>query len=178
MFAYTANPGLSADTRCADNAILLRRDLHTMWDDDRFAIVPKEGRWVIHGLWRSPSDELETEYHNLELQPLHGVARHFLLCRFALAIFAKSVFFHQSVPRRLLTLDCEDNPQVQSMSSAEYRALCFPAIRTNSRSTSPTKRTHSVRSSDEGDADEFEGSGSDNEERGRPRKRKWSPGSR
>lgn len=60
MFAYTANPDLSSDTRCADNAILLRRDLHKMWDHHRFAIVPKAGKWVIHVLWKSPSDELET----------------------------------------------------------------------------------------------------------------------
>lgn len=179
MFAYAANPDLSADTRCADNAILLRRDLHKMWDDHRFAIVPKEGKWVIHGLWRSPSDELETMYHNLELQPLYGVARHFLLCRFALAIFSKSVFLNQSVPRRLLTLDREDAPQVQSMSSAEYRDLFPPARRANSRSTSPKKRARSARGNDEGDVDGGESggetSGSDNEERGRPQKRRWPP---
>lgn len=49
--------------------------------------------------WRSSSHELETEYHNLELQPLCGAVTHFLFCRFALAIFSKSVFLNQRVKR-------------------------------------------------------------------------------
>ncbi|XWX00026.1 hypothetical protein V2A60_008042 [Cordyceps javanica] len=48
MFTYTANPDLSSDTRCADNAILLRRDLHKLWDDHRFAFVPKQGYLIGH----------------------------------------------------------------------------------------------------------------------------------
>ncbi|KAL7917494.1 hypothetical protein ACQKWADRAFT_324601 [Trichoderma austrokoningii] len=145
MFMYTTNPDLSSDTRCADNAILLRRDLHKMWDDHRFAIVPKADRWVIHVLWNSPSDELETEYHNLELQPLHGVARHFLFCRFALAILSRSIFLNQTVPRKLITLDSEGTPQVRTISAREAK----------SRSQSPKKRQRSVQGNGEVDDDEY-----------------------
>lgn len=39
IFMYTANPDLSSDTRCAENAILLRRDIRKLWDDNRFALI-------------------------------------------------------------------------------------------------------------------------------------------
>ncbi|EJP60774.1 uncharacterized protein BBA_10277 [Beauveria bassiana ARSEF 2860] len=179
MFTYTANPDLSSDMRCADNAILLRRDLHKLWDDHRFAFVPKQGKWVLHALWRSPSNELETEYHNLELQPLYGVATHFLFCRFALAILSKSVFLSQSVERRLVTLDGDDRPLVQSMSSNEYRKLISTARRANSRSQSPKKRARSAQGTDETEIDEAEldwsASSAQYEQRGRRRRRIWSP---
>ncbi|KAJ5715994.1 uncharacterized protein N7483_013175 [Penicillium malachiteum] len=48
MFLHQVNPDQGVDTRCADNTILLRRDLHKMWDDHKFVIVPKAGEWVIH----------------------------------------------------------------------------------------------------------------------------------
>ncbi|CAH0033351.1 unnamed protein product [Clonostachys rhizophaga] len=176
MIAYTANPELSTDTRCAENAILLRRDLHKLWDDHRFAIVPKAGKWVIHVLWKSPSEELEKKYHNLELQPLSGVARHFLFCRFALAILSKSIFLNQNVTRKLVTLDSEATPHVRSMSANEYRRLFSPARRANSRSQSPQKRQRSAQDNDEAMDEEGPVSGSDSgeeEQRGRRRRRSW-----
>ncbi|CAG9998220.1 unnamed protein product [Clonostachys byssicola] len=75
--AYTANPELSADIHCVENEILLRRDLHKLRDDHQFVTMPKAGKWVIDVLWKSPSDEFEIKYHNLELQLLSGVKRPF-----------------------------------------------------------------------------------------------------
>ncbi|KAH7302926.1 hypothetical protein B0I35DRAFT_447617 [Stachybotrys elegans] len=182
MFTYTANPDFSSDTRCAENAILLRRDLHKMWDDHRFAIVPKRDKWVVHVLWKSPSKELETEYHNLELQPLYGVARQFLLCRFALAILSKSMFLKQGTERKLVTLDAEGEVQVRSMSPNEYSRRFFPTGRANSRSGSPTKRQRPDRDMNGTDVDKtemgrmdgMESSTESEEQRGRPRKRRGS----
>ncbi|KAL7789143.1 hypothetical protein V8C37DRAFT_386841 [Trichoderma ceciliae] len=176
MFAYTANPDFSSDTRCAESAFLLRRDLHRMWDDHRFASVPKADKWVIHLLWKSPSDELETEYHNLELQPLYGVARQFLFCRFSLAILSKGTFLNQSVPRKLVTIDSNGAPQVRSISANEYHTLFYPIGRPSSRSPSPKKRQLSLQDNDEADLDVTEsddtGNGLEEEEqRGRWRKR-------
>ncbi|KAK8140940.1 hypothetical protein G3M48_001307, partial [Beauveria asiatica] len=120
-----------------------------------------------------------TEYHNLELQPLYGVATHFLICRFALAILSKSVFLSQSVERRLVTLDGDDRPLVQSMSSNEYRKLISTARRANSRSQSPKKRARSAQGTDETEIDEAEldwsASSAQYEQRGRRRRRIWSP---
>jgi hypothetical protein len=181
MFTYTANPDLSSDTRCADNAILLRRDLHKLWDDHRFAFVPKQGQWVLHALWRSPSNELETEYHNLPLQPLYGIPTRFLLCRFALAILSKSVFLNQNMERRLVTLDGDGIPRVRSMSSNEYRSFISTARRANSRSQSPKKRSRSAQGSDEaavdGDVLDESASSAQDEHRGRRMRRRWSPSS-
>ncbi|OAA34635.1 hypothetical protein NOR_08393 [Metarhizium rileyi] len=182
MFAYTINADQGFDTKCADNTILVRRDTHKMWDDHRFAIVPKAGKWVAHVLWNSPTVELEEEYHNLELQPLRGVSRYFLLCRFALAILSKSAFLSQGVPRRLITVVESGSIRVRSMSADEYRGM-FNKSRANSRSQSPKKRQRSTQNEKEGDeyteqsyAETLFEIGSDLEEpeRGRPRKRRCS----
>ncbi|OAQ58068.1 HNH endonuclease domain-containing protein [Pochonia chlamydosporia 170] len=182
MFAYTVNADQGFDTKCADNTILVRRDTHKMWDDHRFAIVPKAGKWVAHVLWNSPTVELEEYYHNLELQPLRGVSRYFLLCRFALAILSKSAFLSQGVPRRLITIVESGSTRVRSMSADEYRGM-FNTSRANSRSQSPKKRQRSTQNEKEGDEHIehpytetlFEmGSDLDEPERGRPRKRRCS----
>ncbi|KAL7893257.1 hypothetical protein HDV63DRAFT_387472 [Trichoderma sp. SZMC 28014] len=179
MFTYTANPDLSSDTCCADNAILLRRDLHKMWDDHYFAIVPKKGKWVIHLFRNISPNELESQYHNLELQSLSGVARHFFFCRFALAIFSKSTFLNQNVSRKLVTLDSEGTAQERSVPAAVYQKWFPPVGRAKSRSQSPKKRQRSVQGNDAdkdcADCTDCTLSDSENEnERGRRRKRSFS----
>ncbi|KAJ6041586.1 hypothetical protein N7460_006976 [Penicillium canescens] len=147
MFLHTVNPGQGVDTRCADNTILLRRDLHKMWDDHKFAIVPKAGKWVVHVLWNSSVVEIQERYHNLELQPLAGVSRHFFLCRFALAVFSNSPFLSQRVPRKLILVDYEGlaEVQVREMAPDEYqRKFSTLSTRANNRSQSPKKRSRSA----------------------------------
>lgn len=189
MFLYTANPGRGQDTRCADNTILLRRDLHKMWDDHRFAVVPKAGKWVVHALWNFASAEIQERYHNLELQPLAGVSPYFFLCRFAMAVFSKSPFLGQRVPRKLVIVDNEGSAgsQVRNMAADEYQRRFFKTgNRTDSGSRSPTKRQRSVQEEmvDDGytteESEDASGTGcqqeeEEEEERGRPRKRKFSP---
>ncbi|EFY91834.1 hypothetical protein MAC_02119 [Metarhizium acridum CQMa 102] len=180
MFAFTVNADQGFDTKCPDNTILVRRDTHKMWDDHRFAIVPKAGKWVSHVLWNSATVELEEEYHNLELQPLRGVSRYFLLCRFALAILSKSAFLSQGVPRRLITVSESGSTRVRSMSADEYRGM-FSTGRANSRSQSPKKRQRSTQNEEQGDENTehpYTETPSDTDhnleepERGRPRKRR------
>ncbi|KAM0438493.1 hypothetical protein ACHAPT_001242 [Fusarium lateritium] len=186
MFTHTRPQ--SFDTRCASNTILLRRDLHKMWDDHRFCIVPKAGEWVVHLLWDCPTVELQDEYHNLELQPLRGVSRYFLLCRFALAMLSHSVFLNQLVSRELVTVTESGPPRVYLASADECRR--FFKNRTSSRTPSPKKRQRSAQGGDPDDADDDastissssesetqpeSGDDEDDAERGRPRKRRWSP---
>lgn len=140
MYTYVANPDESFDAKCPDNTILLRCDMHKMWDDNRFAILPKAGEWYTHVLLNSTTTELEQEYHNLQLQPLRGVSRHFFFCRFALAIFAKSAFLRQRMRRKLVILDRSGSSKVREMSVDEYKELLNLVARGTSRSTSPTKR--------------------------------------
>lgn len=155
-----------------------------MWDDHRFCIVPKAGEWVVHMLWDCPTIELQDEYHNLEPQPLRGVSRYFLLCRFALAIISHSVFLNQLGPRELVTVTESGPPRVHLASAEECRRLFNN--RTNSRTPSPKKRQRSAQGEPEDAEDSGASSGSeletqpessdeDEPERGRPRKRRWSP---
>ncbi|CAG9949492.1 unnamed protein product [Clonostachys rosea f. rosea IK726] len=178
MFTYAMNPDQSFDTNCADNTILLRRDLHKMWDDHRFAIVPKAGKWVVHILMISSTVELEETYHNLELQPLFAVSRYFFFCRFALAIISKSPFLRQQTARRLVILAGSGLPHVRTMSADDYQRLFNTTSRGSSRSQSPKKRQRSVQgeidSSDSPSETEPTPKGHDLPKRGRPRKRRLS----
>ncbi|KAJ5291416.1 hypothetical protein N7478_000667 [Penicillium angulare] len=79
------NPEQDVDIRCVENTILLSRDLRKMWDDNKFAIVPKVGTRVVHVLWNSFLVEMKERYDNLELQPWAGSSKYFFLCRLALS---------------------------------------------------------------------------------------------
>ncbi|KAF4438794.1 HNH endonuclease domain-containing protein [Fusarium austroafricanum] len=46
--------------------ILLRSDMHKMWDDNRFAILPKAGGWYTHVLLNSNRKELEDKNRGAE----------------------------------------------------------------------------------------------------------------
>ncbi|KAJ3542926.1 hypothetical protein NM208_g3842 [Fusarium decemcellulare] len=182
MYTYVANPDQSFDAKCPDNTIILRCDLHKIWDDNRFAILPKAGGWYTHVLLNSNTTELEEEYHNLELQPLRGVSRYFFFCRFALAIIAKSSFFRQRERRKLVILDKSGSSRVRDMSVDEYKKLINLAARGTSRSTSPTKRQRRDEPDETAQEDEYshidDTAEDDLEEeapRGRPRKRAGSP---
>ncbi|PLB43331.1 hypothetical protein P170DRAFT_481279 [Aspergillus steynii IBT 23096] len=181
MFLYTANPGRGLDTRCADNTILLRRDLHKLWDDNKFVIVPKRGKWVVHVMWNSSVVDIQERYHNLQLQPLASVSRHFFLCRFALTVFFNSPFLGQRVTRKLVLVDPEGSTEfrVRDMTADEYRRKFSGSARANSGSQSPKKRQRSVPGNevDDGSAPEQSEDSDDGnveERRGRTRKRKWA----
>ncbi|KAH0041274.1 hypothetical protein KCU78_g969, partial [Aureobasidium melanogenum] len=82
------------------NALLLRSDIHTVFDQRRFAITLKSLPVVYdsaatHGLavhLFSPglSEQFAKLYHGVALQPLYGVAPEYLLTRFAWTVFAYS----------------------------------------------------------------------------------------
>ncbi|KAF4999337.1 hypothetical protein FDECE_11533 [Fusarium decemcellulare] len=194
MSQYTSAPEQIDNTRCAENTMLLRRDLHKLWDDGVFAIGPKQGKWVVHVLLNSPRIEIQESYHNLELQPLAGVRREYLLCRFALAIFSKSHFWNGSLPRKLVFVDADGerpNEQVTREFSAKEYQKQFPTTSARSASRNPSpKRQRPPTADDMFDDDvtteesEFsQGFGTqdeqseDGEERGRQLKRRWSPDS-
>ncbi|KAJ4248107.1 hypothetical protein NW762_012877 [Fusarium torreyae] len=155
MYTHVKNLDESFDARCPDNTIMLRCDLHKIWDDNRFAILPKAGSWYTHVLLSSKTTELKDEYHNLELQPLRGVSRYFFFCRFALAIIAKSSFFRQRERRKLIILDQSGSSRVRDMSVDEYKKLINLTARGTSRSISPTKRQRRDQTDENAEEDEF-----------------------
>lgn len=178
MFRFTARPGNSQTTSCADNMLRLRTDLHRLWDDGQFAIVPKDGKWVIHFLQDTSTSELHDTYHNLELQRITGVSPMFLLCRFALAIFTKSVFLSQNTGRKLVCVS--ENGEIKNREFLpEQCRLLFGTAR--ARSGSPKKRSRSAADSNLDDeylgVNLFESDDFDWEmaTRGRRRKRSGSP---
>ncbi|KAK5009144.1 hypothetical protein LTR28_002481, partial [Elasticomyces elasticus] len=67
------------------NAIALRMDLHKAFDDKRYVIVPKGGKWVVH--LTELTRTLGALYHNMPSKLKRGISTKCLLVRFAWAIF-------------------------------------------------------------------------------------------
>jgi hypothetical protein len=113
MSIYNTSPGLPPDRILDDtaNALLLREDLHTQFDANKFVFVPKKGAdiaettsIVTHLLM--PIQELGLLHHNVQLKPILNVHPAFLLARFALAIFRFSEqFLAEGVDRNILGVD-------------------------------------------------------------------------
>ncbi|KAL8787744.1 MAG: hypothetical protein Q9213_002064 [Squamulea squamosa] len=108
MTEYTRDNRITGFGAISDtsNLILLRKDLHFLLDKPKFAFVPKAAtgdepaKMVVHIL--VPSQELTRLFHNVELQPINGVAPEFLLTRFAWAIFPLFAnFMLSNTPRRV-----------------------------------------------------------------------------
>lgn len=172
MFRYTnqQRPG-SEPVDDARNAILLRSDVHTIFDQKRFAVVPKSSTLLVHITAPGSSFELTSLYHNVSLQPLVGVAVQYLLARFAWTIFAQSInFIQQGLKRSLCIYVGDGETSIKDFSGEQCRQLFSSGAK--SRSQSPRKRqrdTFAVPQEDE----------KDNEEhfRGRTRRRSFSSSS-
>ncbi|KAK3320549.1 hypothetical protein B0T19DRAFT_477800 [Cercophora scortea] len=154
MSLYSHCPESSTDTQCPENAILLRKDAHHLWDVHRFAIVPKAGQWVVHVLDNLLSSELSDTYHNLAMLPLRQVAREYLLARFALAILSwKSMFTKQCLrPRALVLLNEDREKEIETLSGPVCRARFATSSRSKSRDGSPQKRSRTAQSNDDHDS--------------------------
>lgn len=80
------------------NAIALRSDIYTCFDEKKFVFIAKQSRWTVHFL--QPADELGRLFHNTvtELDP--KISHALLFARFAYAIFAGLAHFTQTGPAR------------------------------------------------------------------------------
>jgi hypothetical protein len=140
MFRYTnqQRPG-SEPVDDAQNAILLRSDVHTIFDQKRFAVIPKSSTLVVHITAPGSSLELINLYHNVSLQPLVGVAIHYILARFAWTIFAQSInFIQQGLKRSLCIYIGDGETSIKDFSGEQCRQLFTSGPK--SRSQSPRKR--------------------------------------
>ena len=73
MGNYTMDVNAKASVGDGANMMLLRADVHSLYDKDKWTIVPKDTSLVFHLL--SPSLELSRLYHNVPLQDnLNGVS--------------------------------------------------------------------------------------------------------
>lgn len=170
MSRYNLNPLLVATRPIEDtaNALLLRQDLHTLFDAHRFVFVPKkrkgrgENSIITHML--IASRELGFLHHNVCLKPISDVNISFLFARFAWTIFTLLAgFLMVGVERTLMGTTISTTPgSPRSVSAIDCKSL-IP--RPKSRSQSPKERPR--RTSDA----EVEG-GVDENGRHRKRRRK------
>lgn len=181
------------------NVIHLRSDIHIVFDDKVFAIVPKRNQTrghesrgklslVLHVVNPITDGYFHQHYHNRKLLPIR-CSIECLFARFAWTIFSPGVLGHfldKCITSRLLlvhdaatgtlTLESRDREQVNALLAAS-----------RSRSASPKKRkVPDVASNDAGPqydllyGDIGDGSQTDsgsterNAGRGRPRKRQWA----
>ncbi|KAK0734330.1 hypothetical protein B0T26DRAFT_761446 [Lasiosphaeria miniovina] len=161
MYEYARQPSASMNTHCPDNSLRLRKDVHALWDAHRFAFVPKQGAWVAHVLEAGVTDELQALYHNLQLQPLAGIRREYMLARFAMAVLDKAMFARQPSKgsRRLVWIGARgEEPEVKELSAKQCREMFGVGARGKSSSRSPSK-SPSKRARTEGDDDDESGWG-------------------
>ncbi|KAK3934497.1 hypothetical protein QBC46DRAFT_273641 [Diplogelasinospora grovesii] len=156
MFSHTPKPSDSMDTNCPENAMLMRKDIHYLWDTHKFAIVLKAGKWVLYVLENSTTDKLREKYHNLETQRLSKVARQFLFARFALAILNQQALFMKQGHACTLRVITDGMQKTMELSGDKVRSKFGPS-NAKSGSRSPTKRPRSTtRDNDALDRDDTE----------------------
>lgn len=147
----TRRSGLGAVDDAA-NAILLRADVHHVFDQARFVFVPKsrgddngDAIVVVHVMGGSRS--LLRLYHNVALLPLQDVAVEFMFARFTWAIFSfLQGFVLAGIPRALSIKAGDDGSQEGIFDRDACRDLIAP--RSPSRSRSPKKRNLDTDASD------------------------------
>ncbi|THW72350.1 hypothetical protein D6D19_06589 [Aureobasidium pullulans] len=143
------------------NALLLRSDIHTVFDQRRFAITLKplpvaSESPVIYGLAMhlfSPglSEQFVKLYHRVAIQPLHGVAPEYLFARFAWTVFAHSAQFLQQGVKRVLYIVRDGETSEQEVNGDQCTQL-YLSRKSRSLSPSASKRKRDDRGSvQEGD---------------------------
>ncbi|THW79657.1 hypothetical protein D6D18_09279 [Aureobasidium pullulans] len=128
------------------NALLLRSDIHTVFDQRRFAITlkplsvatngPVTYGLAVHLFSPGLSEQFVKLYHGVAIQPLHGVAPEYLFARFAWTVFAYSAQFLQQGVKRVLYLVRDGETSEQEVNGDQCTQLYLSR---KSRSLSPSK---------------------------------------
>ncbi|TIA27468.1 hypothetical protein D6C78_11067 [Aureobasidium pullulans] len=101
MFRYGVSPRPEVEPiHVLRNALSLRSDIHIVFDQRRFVIVPKPlssdetGRanytLAVHVFSPSSSTQFAKFYHHIATQPLYGISLEYIFARFAWTVFAYS----------------------------------------------------------------------------------------
>ncbi|EJP69771.1 uncharacterized protein BBA_01736 [Beauveria bassiana ARSEF 2860] len=152
MLQYSSQPQavVTNKTNNPCNAMLMGAQLHSVYDQRQFVIIPKWGAWLVHVLSGPHSEELAAVYHNIEPQPLSGLAVEYLFARFAWTVLAQTCFLEAGVPRRLVVRGKDGQPTAREVSGTECRIMFTPSLsRSKSRSQSPKKRVRDDTAEDE-----------------------------
>ncbi|KAI4159686.1 MAG: hypothetical protein LQ342_006379 [Letrouitia transgressa] len=122
------------------NLLLLRSDVHLVFDQLKWVMFPKEGStWVYYAL--DDSLDLASVYHNRSLRPIHGVRAEYLLVGFARAIFPWLNTFIRDMKDKYLfgtTVGTNDAAGVKVSGAWCFENILPPGQRT--RNNSPKKR--------------------------------------
>jgi hypothetical protein len=127
MARYNLNQRLELKdfTNDTSNVIALRSDIHRVFDACGFVLVRKNSNWVAHFL--GPTVDLGRIYHNTVVDLSNDISPHFLLARFAWAIFPLlKIFLSVGFPRRLrLQVETDDGieEQVVTRKGVELKRL-------------------------------------------------------
>ncbi|KAG9670166.1 hypothetical protein KCV03_g10336, partial [Aureobasidium melanogenum] len=160
------------------NALLLRSDIHTAFDQRWFAITlkplpastdgPATYGLAVHVFSPGLSEQFVKLYHRVAIQPLHGVAPEYLFARFAWTVFAYSAQFLQQGVKRVLYIVCDGETSEREVNGDQCTQLYLSR---KSRSLSPSKRKHDDRGcAQEGECG-TEGQEDEDEDEGRYRGR-------
>ncbi|KAM3559597.1 hypothetical protein MY1884_003359 [Beauveria asiatica] len=178
MFQYSSRPEAIVTNKTNDprNAMLMGAQLHSVYGQRQFVIIPKWGAWLVHVLSGPHGEELAAVYHNIEPQPLSGLAVEYLFARFAWTVLAQTCFLEAGVPRRLVLRGKDGLPTACKVSGTDCSIMFTPSLsRYKSRSQSRRKR---VRDDTAGDEDSYHRVTDYDDAvwdtRGRPRKRSRS----
>ena len=151
MSKYNRNKMLSGEFFLDDagNGVAFRRDIHFSFDQKNFAIVPKDGKWVVH--FFRLTDEYGPKYHNQPIELLRGVSPAFILARLAWTIFPLlEQFLRHRLPRVFryrVRVDGNNSTETKRLSADELVGRRGRSV--NSRkSPSPSKRKRASRSQD------------------------------
>ncbi|GAB0132415.1 hypothetical protein EsDP_00000853 [Epichloe bromicola] len=159
MFDYSAGARSVSDSD--DNRFRLRPDLHKVFGDRAFAVVPKQdGRGQRHLVVHFFSvvknfGDTALDIHNRKAHSLESVAREFLFARFALTVFARIKDFVLEGDRRKLAITQRAN-DASGCPAWVTSAVQMDRVQRNglyggggSRSSSPTKRSRNTESQTE-----------------------------
>ncbi|KAK5687979.1 hypothetical protein LTR17_026599 [Elasticomyces elasticus] len=142
----------------SSNGILLRSDIHKLWDTYRLFFVPKSSgqgsETTLVARVTALSAELVKLYHNIPLQELKGISKECLLARFAYGVLRQLRTFLQSGRDRWLVVQENDGSvkmnQYTASECAQFaedqgggRSSRSP---TNSASKSPKRRREDAES--------------------------------
>lgn len=134
--------------RDLSNAVLLRSDMHTAFDQRKFVFFPKgPENFVVHML--EPTTDIGQLYHNTHVSiPQCGLE--FLYSSFAWSIFPSLSGFLSRPGRSRLVVRTKAGTGERVIEEVT-NAILLARRATASRSTSPTKRSRAVAELDNGD---------------------------
>jgi hypothetical protein len=139
MAVWNTDLTLDSDNLLRDlsNAVLLRSDIHTAFDQRKFVFFPKSSEgFVLHML--EPTPDIGQLYHNTRVD-IPQCSLEFLFARFAWSIFPSLAGFlsRPSTSRLVVRLNADGERVVEEVTNP----LLLGRKATASRSNSPTKRS-------------------------------------